>query len=180
MLWLSDPLYVKCDFEILLFLWGDSCWFFDDFNLMIWWWLLLNMTCELWGEGVSFWWWLFDEYLVINIIMFWCWLWWWFLMLVIYGGEFLHAKMMVFWWCLHVWIFSVFMSVRCCLNICIIESYVHAFISRILYPMMMIRIFISNDGDYNTLYSTTVFMIQMYLEVTTLTVIGTTCILSRV
>jgi hypothetical protein len=36
---------------------------------MIWECLLLNMTCKLWGDGVSIWWWLFDECLVINMLV---------------------------------------------------------------------------------------------------------------
>jgi len=37
MMLIDVRLYVKCDFEILLFLWGVSCqwWFFGDFNLMV-------------------------------------------------------------------------------------------------------------------------------------------------
>jgi len=51
----------------------------------------------------------------------------------------------------------------CCVDVCIIESYVNAFIS---------RIFISNDDGYNTLYSTTMTTIWLYQ----MKVIGTTCL----
>ena len=42
--------------------------------------------CLCWWicEGVCFWWWLFDEWLVIKMFMFGCWLWWWWIMLLNY------------------------------------------------------------------------------------------------
>jgi len=39
------------------------------------------------------------------------------------------------------------------LNMCIVVSYVHAYISRILYPMKMTMILVPNEEDLNTLYS---------------------------
>jgi hypothetical protein len=55
-----------------------------------------------------------------------------------------------YWRWPHVWKVTMLMMMICWVNVCIIEWYVHAFIS---------RIFISNDDDYDTLYPTTMIRI---------------------
>ena len=42
------------------------------------------MTCELWGEGVSFWWWLFDDKHVYVFVLI--------MMMINYIVELLHAN----------------------------------------------------------------------------------------
>jgi len=39
------------------------------------------------------------------------------------------------------------------LNMCIVVSYVHAYISRIVYPTKTTRILVSNEDDPDNLYS---------------------------
>jgi len=116
--------YAKCEFETILFLQGDSCW----------WWL--------------WWWW-------------WLWGWW-----IINDDEFLHAKWWRYWWWTHVWKVTMLMMTICRVHVCIIEWYVHAFISCwvwYLYPEMTIWIlciqwrrleyFVFSDDDHDTVVS---------------------------
>jgi len=91
-------------------------WWFQFNN---WWWLLLNMACELWGEGVSFWWWMFgvqyDYVLVMIMIMIFVlmiYLWWWILTckLVMILVVFAHMKGVgvyvgdLLYECMHNWV----------------------------------------------------------------------------
>jgi len=96
-------------------------------NVMMW--IVVCLLCKIWF-------WNFDDSWVDSC--------WWFMMMVIYVDEFLHAKWQRYWWWMHVWKMKTKMMTICLLNVCIVESYVHAFIS---------RIFISNEDDQNTLYS---------------------------
>jgi hypothetical protein len=48
---------------------------------------------------------------------------------MIYVDEFLHAKWWRHWWWMPVWKMKTKMTTICLLNVCIVESYVHAFIT---------------------------------------------------
>jgi len=65
---------------------------FDTLNIMnvnwypslceVWIWNFIvswGVKCCWWLWCWFFWWWLFDECLMINMMLFWCWLWWWLL-----------------------------------------------------------------------------------------------------